>query len=315
MSTQTPTPLSGPDRASWTGAGGQRGVKRAPQLPPGPAVPATSCVCTPRWGTSQNQAPAKGSGPAPPQPVREHCRALRACGFPLYQPQLLHQLGRPRGRGPGHAARDTAAVSRRPPRSAEEPPVLDTRARVSGYLVPQFLQPGVLQAVLLGAIVEGVAADCPGILPPVQTVLGQDDWERAGSVRAGPVLPCQRLAPPALGGASLPPVLRGFTSCLGLHHLCLGTHSTWEPRPLEVLGTSREKRAFPVFVCEREGFLEADSCPVPPPSQRGSPWRQDPGWGRSHSAYTQALLTLCRRDPDHHGTRDLGNQRRLLPRA
>lgn len=57
------------------------------------------------------------------------------------------------------------------------PPAPPEAAGAGGrpYLVPQLLQPGVLQAVRLGALGDGVAAELPGVLPAVQPVLGQDD--------------------------------------------------------------------------------------------------------------------------------------------
>ena len=57
-------------------------------------------------------------------------------------------------------------------------PGQDARPRFApgrGYLVPQLLQTGVLQAAVIGAVVDEVAAHDPRVLPAVQTVLSQDD--------------------------------------------------------------------------------------------------------------------------------------------
>ena len=70
--------------------------------------------------------------------------------------------------GPGRRARRVrrAALGRTPgPRVALG----------RGYLVPQLLQPGVLQALIVRAVVDEVVAHDPRVLPAVQAILGQDD--------------------------------------------------------------------------------------------------------------------------------------------
>lgn len=42
--------------------------------------------------------------------------------------------------------------------------------------MPQLFQPGIIQPIFLGAT-KGVAGHLPSVLP-VQTILGQDDYER-----------------------------------------------------------------------------------------------------------------------------------------
>lgn len=43
--------------------------------------------------------------------------------------------------------------------------------------MPQLFQPGIIQPIFLGAT-KGVAGHLPSVLLPVQTILGQDDYER-----------------------------------------------------------------------------------------------------------------------------------------
>lgn len=150
-------------------------------------------------------------------------------------------------------------------------PQFSTGARVlgpqgaSGYLVPQLLQPGVLQAVLLGPVVEGVAAERPGVLPAVQAVLGQDDWERERGWRSGGARVAGQGRPPACGPLLLPPWVSRHS----------GPSGTNEPQghtlPREDSGP---------------GPRPAAGVPLGPPSEQTRLGRELCRWGRAQAHLT-----------------------------
>lgn len=76
-------------------------------------------------------------------------------------------------RGPSRRKRDPSRAAQGTCLGGPRQGPISLWALRRGYPVPQLLQPGVLQAVVLGAVVEEVGAQ--GVLSPVQTVLGQDD--------------------------------------------------------------------------------------------------------------------------------------------